>query len=73
MTWVGRSVGKMRGTEHTMFRSATAKNDACGALFRVRIFGQASAGCGCDWTAYGRQPIVAVGFVAAGQSKKFVL
>jgi len=39
----------------------------------TRISGQASAGCGGDWTAYGSQPIVAVGFVAAGQGKKFVL
>ena len=73
MTRVARSVGKMRGTAHINVSERNRQEWRVWRPFSISIFGQASAGGGCYRTAYGRQPIVAVGFGAAGQSKKFVL
>src|SRR6202011_5302557 len=59
-------------TAESVRRICTCKKERRSARF-VRVDLSGSARCGGDGTAYGSQPAVSVGLVAAGQGKKFVL
>jgi hypothetical protein len=66
----------MKCAEHKVYRAdAKPCTHSTGVQPRVfmKIFRYRSEGCGSDWTAYGSQPIVTVGFGAAGQGEKFFL